>query len=102
MPEAPVDALDAHLPYVALDLGPDGVIDHGARHRGLLSEAARQIGGDVEFAARDMDLVVIGEPEGDDARVEPRDEGAQGEEIDGIGLFRQNFQCGHDMPPQTL
>ena len=49
-----------------------------------------EVGGDVEFAAADVDVAVGGLAERDDARIEAMDQRAQGQEIQ--GAVRTNVQ----------
>ena len=79
--EVLVEGLHAHRPHALGDQVADGVIHHGGGDAGLQAEAVGQVGGDVEFAAADVDLALGGLAEGDDARVEPMDQGAEGHEV---------------------
>ena len=45
------------------------------------AKAVRQVGGDVELAAADVDLAAVRLAERDDPRVQPVDQGAQGHEV---------------------
>ncbi len=79
--EALVEGFDAHGPHALGDQVADGVIHHGGGDAGLQAEAVGEVGGDVEFAAADVDLAFRGLAEGDDAGVETMDQGAEGQEI---------------------
>ena len=68
--EALVERPDAHGAHALGDQVADRIIDHGAGDAGLHPEAVRQIGGDIELAAADVDLALAGLAEGDDARIQ--------------------------------
>ena len=57
---------------------------------GLQAEAVRQVGGDVELAAADMDLALGRLAKGDDSRVQAVDQGTERYEVQ--SAVRTNFQ----------
>ena len=81
MLEVLVEGLHAHRPHALGDQVADGIIHHRRGDAGLQAEAIGQVGGDVEFAAADVDLALGRLAEGDDARVEPVDQGAEGHKV---------------------
>ena len=52
----------------------DRIIHHGGGDAGAEAETVGQVGGDVEFAAADVNVAVGGLAEGDDARVQTVDQ----------------------------
>src|SRR5438105_5058656 len=75
-----VKRLHPHRPHPLAHQIADGIIDNGAGNARLQPKAIGQIGGDIEFAAADVDLAFRRLAEGDDAGVEPVNKGAQGKE----------------------
>ena len=71
----------ARLAHPAFDQFADAVIDHRGGDAGPQSEAIGQIGGDVVFAAGDVDLDRAGLAERHHAGIEPVYQRPQGEEI---------------------
>src|SRR5208282_5885234 len=100
VPEAGVIGLDARLAHDALDLEGDGqIVHHGAGDGRPHAEAAGEVGRDVVFAAGDMKLVMGGAREGNYSWIEPRDEGAEGEEIMLLPLGGRYPERRHAVPP---
>jgi len=85
MLEPLVERLDAHRSHALGDQGSDGVVDHGGDDGALHAEAIRKVGRDVELATADMYGAVLGFAKGNDAGVEPVDQCAQRNEIEGAG-----------------
>ena len=86
-----VERRDAGFAHARLHQFADAVVDHGRRDAGAQAEAIGQIGGDVVFAAGDVDVERARLAKRNDARIEPMHEGAEGEEVEiaGIGADRQ-------------
>ena len=76
-----VERFDPHRPDAFRDQIANGIIHHRARDAGVEPEAVGEIGGNVEFAATDVDVAVRRLAERDDAGVKPVDESAEGQEI---------------------
>ena len=72
-----VERGDTHLANPALDQFADRVIDHGCGHTGVQAEAVGEVGRDVVFATRDVDIERTGLAEGDDTGVETCDKCAE-------------------------
>ena len=60
----------------------DGVIHHRRSDAGLQAEAIGQIGGDIEFAAADVNVALRCLSKRDDARVETMDKTANRHEVE--------------------
>ena len=89
-----VEGRHAVLADAPLDHLADGVVHHRGGDAGLEAEAVRQVGGDVVLAAGHVDVEAAGLAERDDAGVEPVDEGPEGEEVEGGGVFAEG-EAGH-------
>ena len=82
-----VERFHAHCADALGNQIADGIIHHRAGDAGVEAEAVRQICGDVEFAAADVDVAMRRLAERDDARVEPVDQRAEREKIKRAGGF---------------
>jgi len=92
--EVLVERFDAHGADALGDEIADGVVGHGGGDGGAEAEAVREIRGDVELTAGDVDLAFGGLAEGDDSGVEAMDERAEGEEVE-VGLWRDVEWIAH-------
>ena len=79
--EVLVEGFDAHGADALGDQVADGVIHHRRGDARLHAEAVGEVGGDVKFAAADVNLALGRLAERDDAGVEPMDEGAERDEV---------------------
>ena len=82
-----VERRHAGFAHAALHELADRVVDHGGGDAGLQSEAVGQAGGDVVFAAGDVDLERARLAERDHARVEPVHERTERQEIELAGIL---------------
>ena len=78
---------DAGFAHAALHQLADAVLDHGRGDAGAQAEAIGQVGGDVVFAAGDVDVERAGLAKGDHARIEPVDQRPEGEEVEFARIF---------------
>ena len=83
MLEPLVEGLDAHRLHALRDQIPDRIVDHRRHDAGLQSEAVRQVGGDIEFTAADMDLILVRLAKRDDAGVQAMDQSAERHQVQG-------------------
>ena len=95
-----VERRHARFAHPALHDFADRVVDHGRRDAGLQSEAVREAGGHVVFAAGDVNLERPRFPERNHAGVEPVHECAQGQEIELAGIFAYR-ESAHRCPPHS-
>jgi hypothetical protein len=93
--EALVDGANTSGPDAFGDEVADGVVHHGRDDCGVHAEAVRQVGGHVELAAADVDAALGRFAEGDDARIEPVHQRAQGDQVQ--GAFRGDDQLSHEL-----
>jgi hypothetical protein len=91
-----VDALNAHLAHRGGHPLPKGIVGESAGDRRPLAETSREVRGDIVFATRYMDIVMIGKGEGDDAGVHAHHQSAKRKQIEARAIGRNDFQRKHD------
>ena len=81
-----VERLHAHRADALGNQVADGIIHHRAGHAGVQAEAVGEVGGDVEFAAADVNVAARRFAERNDARIKAVDQRAQGQEVQRAGF----------------
>src|SRR5439155_3345783 len=80
-----VEGRHSHRPDPIFHQFTDGIMDHRADDAGLEAEAVRQVGGDVELSAADMDTALGRFAERDDSWVQAVDKRAQRHQVQRAG-----------------
>ncbi len=93
-----VERSHAGFAHAGLHELSDGIVDHSRRDARLHSEAVREVGGHVVFAAGDVNVDRSCLAERNHARVEPMHERAQREEVELTGIFAYRKSAHRVLP----